>query len=85
MSTVVWQRLTPQEQRWLQQAVDESVEYQKILWKKAVEEALKVVQEAGVEVSYPDKTQFSDKVESMYESYKGTTIYDLIQEIQSIQ
>ena len=85
MSTVVWQRLTPQEQKWLQQAVDESVEYQKILWKKAVEQALKVVQEAGVEVSYPDKTQFSDKVKSMYESYKGTTIYDLIQEIQSIQ
>ncbi|MBC8182701.1 TRAP transporter substrate-binding protein [candidate division KSB1 bacterium] len=85
MSTVVWQSLSPQEQQWLQEAVDESVEEQKILWKEAVEKALKVFQEAGGKINYPDKEPFREKVKSMYERYKGTTIYDLIQEISAIQ
>ena len=33
MSTVVWNNLSPEEQKLLQAAVDESVDYQKILWK----------------------------------------------------
>ncbi len=85
ISTAVWQSLTPQEQQWLQQAADESVEHQKILWKQAVDEALRVVQEAGVEINYPDKALFREKVKTMYELYKGTPIYDLIQEIQAIK
>jgi tripartite ATP-independent transporter DctP family solute receptor len=85
MSTVVWNRLTPQEQQWLQEAIDESVEYQKKLWKEASDEALREVQKAGVEIIYPDKTPFRESVKEMHESYKGTTIYDLIQEIQEIQ
>jgi len=82
MSTVVWESLIPQEQEWLQEAVDESVEYQKILWKEACDEALREVQKAGVQIIYPDKTPFLEAVKEMHQSYKGTAIYDLIQEIQ---
>jgi len=85
MSTVVWESLTPQQQQWLQEAVDESVEEQKKLWKEAVEKALKVFLEAGGKINYPDKEPFREKVKSMYELYKGTSIYDLIQEISAIQ
>jgi TRAP-type C4-dicarboxylate transport system substrate-binding protein len=85
MSTVVWNRLTPREQQWLQEAVDESVEYQKKLWKEASDEALREVQKAGVEIIYPDKTPFRESVTEMHEFYKGTAIYDLIQEIRQIQ
>ncbi|MEJ2543263.1 MAG: TRAP transporter substrate-binding protein DctP [Calditrichaceae bacterium] len=85
MSTVVWNNLTPQEQEWLQKAVDESVIHQKKLWKEATEEALKAVQEAGVKVTYPDKTPFLEAVKPMHDSYKGTPIYDLIQEISNIE
>lgn len=84
MSTVVWNHLTPQEQQWLQEAVDESVEYQKQLWKEASDEALREVQKAGVEIIYPDKAPFRESVKAMHESYKGTAIYDLIQEIKEI-
>lgn len=85
MSTVVWQSLSPQEQKWLQEAIDESVEYQKKLWQESSEQALEEVQKAGVQVIHPDKHPFQQAVQEMYNSYKGTAIYDLIQAIQSIQ
>jgi len=85
MSTVVWESLTPQEQKWLQDAIDESVEEQKKLWKESSDEALREVQKAGVQVIHPDKTPFRDAVQEMHVSFKGTPIYDLIQEIQNIK
>ena len=85
MSTVVWNSLSEQEKNWLQAAVDESVEEQKKLWKEASDEALRAVQEAGVEVIYPDKTPFQESVKEMHDSYKGTEIYELIQTIKNIQ
>ena len=85
MSTVVWKSLTPQEQKWLQDAVDESVPYQIKLWKESTEEALKAVQEAGVEIIHPDKQPFREAVQPMHESYRGTPLYDLMNEIKSVQ
>lgn len=85
MSESVWQRLTPQEQQWLMEAVDQSVVAQRQFWQEAVDEALRVVQEAGVEIIYPDKAPFREKVRTMHDSYKGTTIYDLIQEINAVE
>jgi tripartite ATP-independent transporter DctP family solute receptor len=85
MSTIVWNRLSNQERQWLQRAVDDSVEYQKKLWEESTEESLKLVQQAGVEIVYPDKGPFREAVQSMYDSYKGTPLYDLIQEIQNIK
>lgn len=85
MSTVVWNNLTKQEQDWLQSAINESVVYQKKLWKEASDEALREVEKAGVEIIYPDKTPFHSAVVKMHDSYKGTAIYDLIQEIKGIQ
>jgi tripartite ATP-independent transporter DctP family solute receptor len=85
MSTVVWNLLTEEEQNWLQNAVNESVVYQKKLWQEASSEALREVQKAGVEIIYPDKIPFMQSVKEMHESYKGTPIYDLIQEISAIE
>jgi tripartite ATP-independent transporter DctP family solute receptor len=84
MSTVVWNALSEQEQTWVQEAVDESVEYQKRIWKEASDEALREVQAGGVQVLYPDKTPFRAAVREMHASYKGTPIYDLIREIEQI-
>ena len=50
ISTVIWEGLTDQERKWLQESVNESVEYQRILWKQATEEALDEVRKAGVEI-----------------------------------
>ncbi|MXZ04134.1 MAG: TRAP transporter substrate-binding protein [Rhodothermaceae bacterium] len=84
ISTIVWDRLTPEQQSWVQRAADESAEYQKVLWKAATEEALQKVQEAGVEIIYPDKEPFAARVTSLYDEYRETPeIYTLIEQIQT--
>ncbi len=84
ISTVVLNRLTPEQQSWVQQAADESAEYQKLLWKAATEEALQKVQDAGVEIIYPDKEPFAARVTSLYDEYRETPeIYTLIEQIQA--
>ena len=84
ISTIVWDRLTPEQQSWVQRAADESAEYQKLLWKAATEEALQKVQEAGVEIIYPDKEPFAARVTSLYDEYRETPeIYTLIEQIQT--
>jgi tripartite ATP-independent transporter DctP family solute receptor len=85
MSTVVWNRLSAEEQQWLQSAVDDSVTYQKKIWKESTEESLAAVREAGVQVLYPDKEPFFEAVQAMHDSYRGTPLYDLMEEIKSIQ
>ena len=85
MSTHVWNSLTPQEQNWVQAAVDESVDYQRTLWKEGSEHALTEVQKAGVKVFHPDKTTFRERVKKMHESYRGVPVYDIMLEIQTIQ
>jgi tripartite ATP-independent transporter DctP family solute receptor len=83
IGTHTWNKLSEEERQWLQEAVDKSVLYQRILWAKAEAEALAEVQKAGVKVVRPDKSLFSKKVENIYEKYKNDEeMYQLIQQIQ---
>jgi len=83
ISTKIWKSLTDQEQKWLQEAVDESVLYQRGIWREASNHALEEVQKAGVKVIYPDKTPFAEKVKPLYNEYKSKPdIYDLLLEIR---
>jgi len=84
MSTKVWNSLTEEEREWLMEAVEDSVTFQRKLWKDAVEEALREVKEAGVEIIIPDKGPFREAVRSMHESYRGTPLHDLIRAIESV-
>jgi len=84
ISSRVWQSLDEQQKGWLQHAVDDSVAYQRELWKQSTEEALAAVQKAGVKVYYPDKTPFQAAVEEMKASYAGTEIGDLIAAIEEM-
>jgi len=84
IGTVAWNRLTPQEQQWLQEAADEATDYQRKLWAEAEAEALAEVKKAGVEVTYPAKEPFAKSVQSLYKSYRSDKeIFDLIQQIQA--
>jgi tripartite ATP-independent transporter DctP family solute receptor len=85
ISTVIWNDLSPQKQQWIQEAADESFEYQKKLWKEATEEALREVQKAGVTVYYPDKAPFEEKVKPLFEEYKNEpSVYKLIRQIKMV-
>lgn len=84
IGTQIWNRLSEEEQKWLQEAVDNSVQYQRKLWAEAEKEALAEVQKAGVIIIRPDKTLFSEKVKGIYDQYKNDPeMYQLIQQIQN--
>ena len=85
ISKYQWNTLNAEQQKTLQEAVDESVEFQKKLWNETEEEVLSKLKEAGVEVSHPEKEPFQQKVESLYEEYKDTELYDLLMMIREIK
>ena len=82
ISQTVWEKLSPDVKRWLQEAANESADFQRELWKEKTAEVLKAVEEKGVTVYRPDKTSFAEKVKPMLESYQGTKIGSLIERIQ---
>lgn len=86
-STHLWERLTPQEREWLQEAADESARYQKKLWEKATQEALQVVKEAGVEIIRPDQEPFVEAVQPVYDFYQKNEpqVYELAQEVRAVE
>lgn len=84
IGTVAWNKLTAQEQQWLQEAMDESVVYQRKLWLQSENEALEEIKKSGVEIIVPDKEPFAKKVEGIYDTYKDNpNIYNLIQQIKN--
>jgi tripartite ATP-independent transporter DctP family solute receptor len=85
ISVKVWNSLKPEFQQILQEAVDESVEYQRKIWAEAEKADLKIVQEAGVKVIYPDKRPFKESVKKVWDEFENTEIGDLIKQIQEIK
>lgn len=86
IATEVWDDLTPQQQKWLQEAADESAEYQKRLWREATEEALREVEAAGVEIIRPDRQAFLEKGEPLLAAFRGDPVVGpLIERIQAVR
>ena len=84
VSTHLWNRMSSQEQHWLQKAIDLSVPYQRELWIKSENESLRAVIDAGVVVSYPEKVAFQKATLPMLESFKqDPEIAELIERIQN--
>lgn len=84
ISLEVWEDLEPQQQRWLQEAADESAVLQKELWREATQEALRVVSDAGVEVIYPDKEAFLTKAAPLLDSFsRDPDVGPIVQRIRS--
>ena len=84
VSTVIWQSLTASERQWLQEAATESAEYQKVLWQEATQQALREVQEAGVQVLHPEKEPFAKQLAPMISEYQqDAAIRALIERIRA--
>lgn len=85
VSTHLWSKISDQERNWLQQAADQSVEYQKQVWASSVQESLMEVQKAGVTIYHPQKKPFQQKVAKLYEEFDSQPeIYQLIQDIKNV-
>lgn len=84
ISTYIWNKLNQQEQRWLEQAMDDASVYQRKVWAEAEREALEKVREAGTTVIHPDKQPFIERVKPLHASYEGTGLYELIQTFKTM-
>ncbi len=84
MSKPIWDKLTKQEQAWVTQAIKESVPVERKLWAESEKNSLEAVQKAGVQVIYPDKTLFANKVQDIYEQYRDNDeLWQLLQSIKA--
>ena len=85
ISRYVWERLSEQQQAWLQQAVDESVDFQRAQWQLDTEAALAAVQEAGVQVISADKSEVQRQVSGLINELKAGDLGPMIQRIEEVQ
>ena len=84
VSLPIWETLTNREKVWLQQAADDSVEFQRALWQKSTLEALEHLRKEGVTIVRPDKKLFREAVRPMHQSYRGTAIGEMLKQIGEI-
>jgi tripartite ATP-independent transporter DctP family solute receptor len=87
MSVGAWERLTPQQQRWVKASARASSVHQRELWLKAEQESLEVMERSGLEiVTDVDKEAFRRKAAAMYRDreYGEPQIQDLIRRIAEV-
>lgn len=84
-SRPIWERLTPQQQSWINQAAAESVEFQRKLWIEKTAEALAAVEQAGVRIYRPDKRPFVEATAPLYKDFAGTRIGELAGRIREVR
>ncbi len=86
ISSIIWDRLTLQQQKWVKEAAEESSIYQKKLWQQSELEALSGMKEAGVTIIYPDKTKFRELVEPIYKEFENDAeMQKIIEAIQAVE
>ncbi|MEN2281348.1 TRAP transporter substrate-binding protein [Algoriphagus sp. SE2] len=87
ISTKVWDNLTEEEQKWVQEAADESAIYEYKLWEESSAESMRELEKAGVTITYPDKEPFRKAVEGVYDQLKidQPEIYEIVQAIREVK
>lgn len=85
ISTVVWNKLPPEDQQILSEAAREAVEYQRELWNEVEQSSLTKAREAGVTILHPDKEPFRESVQSLWQEFEDTEIGRLAQRIQEVE
>ncbi|UJH90655.1 TRAP transporter substrate-binding protein [Antarcticibacterium sp. 1MA-6-2] len=86
ISTLIYDSLTTDEQKWLQESAREAAIKQRELWEEAETEALKEITAAGVNITYPNKGLFREKSLVLIEDLKtrDKALYQLVQEIKEL-
>ena len=86
MSKTAWDKLTPEDQEIFKQAARESMEKQWELWDARVQESRKIVEEAGAQITTPEKQPFIDAMKPVYDKYVNTPeLQDLVARIQATE
>lgn len=86
IGTKSWQALSEEFRRILQRAAEDSASLQKNLWKEATREALDQVRKAGVEILYPDKIRFIEKIQPLLRELEDRPeIFVLFKQISAVR
>ena len=69
VSEVFWQKLTPELQEIVQTACEESGVYQRNLYREMQDSSKQEALDNGVEITYPDMTEWKEATESVYTDF----------------
>ena len=79
-----WDGLKEKQKKWLEEAVKISVDYQRKLWAESESYSLNELKKSGVEIVYPDKSEFEKMVKPVYDYYKtNNEMHNLINQIKN--
>ena len=84
-SEAVWRTLSPEVKAWIKQAADDSVSFQRKLWREQTAAALSELKRAGVTIYNPEKGPFAEKVQGMYRALTGTRIGALVTKVKEVR
>ena len=83
ISTIVWNQLSDQEKRWIQEAATESAPVQRQYWRESENESLRAVKAAGVQIIEPETAEFFEVTKEIREAFKEQPeLKELITKIQ---
>jgi tripartite ATP-independent transporter DctP family solute receptor len=86
MSKMAWDKLSDEDKAIFKQAGKESMEKQWELWDARVASSRKIVEDAGSQITTPDKQPFIDAMKPVYDKYVDTPeLKDFVARIQSVK
>ena len=86
MSKASWDKLSDEDKTIFKQAGKESMDKQWELWDARVAESRKIVEEAGSQITTPEKQPFIDAMKPVYDKYVNTPeLKDLVARIQAVK
>jgi tripartite ATP-independent transporter DctP family solute receptor len=86
MSKTAWDKLTPEDQAIFKQAGADSMVKQWELWDARVAQSRKIVEDAGSQITTPEKQPFIDAMKPVYDKYVNTPeLKDFVARIQAVK
>lgn len=88
ISSRIWDRLSLQQQQWVQEAAAESSVYQRELWAKRTQEALDELAaqtRVTVTIDRPDKGPFRAAVQPLYDQARGTPMGTMAERVRGVE
>lgn len=82
IGTKTWGRLTPQIREWIQQAADDSSQFQRQLWTRETARSLEMAKAEGVTIYDVDPAPFAARVAPMLEEVEDPAVRSLVREIR---
>lgn len=86
MSTQIYNKLSAEQKKWIQEAADEASVKQRELWETAEIKALEAIKEEGVKITYPNKELFKEESDQIIQDLKveEPDLYTIIQKIKNL-